>query len=292
MKICLHTFWDITHDFIGGTERFLIELSKELRLLGFQPFIVCTGDNVKTRIQGVDVFGIIPEKYRKSFSEFGEAKLGLLDDIFVRNKTTKDGLQEFADYVSHQLDHFEYDVVHLNSFASSIFFKSTQPVIVTNHENRDESDNLWGYGFFDKIKVLSKLAESSFHKHYALAVPSKYYSKEYSDFFDIEILGINQGVNLSEFERHFSDHQENRYKQYNVLLPSRLEPEQKGHDLAIQACKILADAGITVKMVFSGIRKDNLKSVKVLRAMAKKLDVAENIEFKTFANRVMAESGV
>ena len=40
MKVCLHTNYSITPDYIGGTERFLITLSKELKCLGFEPFIV------------------------------------------------------------------------------------------------------------------------------------------------------------------------------------------------------------------------------------------------------------
>ncbi len=284
MDICLHTFWDITHDFIGGTERFIIELSKELSTLGYRPFIVCSGNNVQTNIQGIPVFGVLPPQYIDSFSFFGEAKLGFLNEHFVHKKSYMEGLKALSNYVQYQVSQFESDVIHLNSFASSMFFSSNKPVIVTNHENELESDNLWGKGFFNELIKISKREDSFFTKHYALAVPSKFYAREYSELFEVPIHGINIGVNLSTFGKiNFINHKSNQDRSLRVLLPSRLDPKQKGHDIALRACRKLVRKGIDVKMIFSGVRRDNQGTVDVLREKAGYLGILENIVIKSFA---------
>ncbi|MCG8466427.1 MAG: glycosyltransferase [Xanthomonadales bacterium] len=284
MDICLHTIWDIQHDFIGGTERFLVELSKELNLLGHNSFIVCTGDNTKKEIQGVPVYGFIPCDYKKSYSKYGEAKLSYLRENFVQGKSYIEGLKSLAKYTQNQVSQIPHDVIHLNSFPSSVFFSSTAPVVVTNHENEAESDSLWGKGFFDELVSLTNSNSSTFRDHFAHVVPSQYYADNYSERFRTNILGINQGVNLSTFRPYKKTSGQYKCEPINLLLPSRVDPHQKGHDIAVRACKILLDQGIDFKLTLTGVRNDNKASVKEVSKMAREIGVADKVVFQSYAD--------
>ncbi len=289
MRICLHTFWDITHDFIGGTERFLVELATELQALGFEPFIVCSGNDTRLTIQGVPVFGVLPDKYLQSFHSLGEAKAAFLKENFVEGKSIESGLHELGAYVQEQVGKFDADVIHLNSFASSLYFESNVPVVVTNHENQQESDRLWGAGFFNRLASMNKESEANLASHAARVVPTRFYAKQYSSLFDADVLGINQGISLTTFNTQIvsnpmMESKSSDTKAIRVLLPSRLDPDQKGHDLAITACKILSDEQFNSEFVFSGIRQDNRHLVSDLRNLCKELGIAEKVSFQRFAD--------
>ena len=282
MDICLHTFWDVNHNFIGGTERFLIELSKELSLLGYNPFIVCSGDNSEKIIQGIPVYGVVPKYYKKSFMKYGEAKVDFLRENFSNGLSYNEGLKKLSRYVEYQISQFKSDIVHLNSFPSASFFSSKSPVIVTNHENEKESNAIWGDKFFENFKSIFYCNSSTLKNHFALAVPSKYYAQEYSSKFGVEIKGINQGVNLSTFRKKASQKSLSKINKLNILLPSRLEPIQKGHDIALEACKIILDKKVDVNMIFTGVRQDNQETIKRLRSHAKNIGILNNITIKSF----------
>ena len=67
IRVCLHTAWSVPADFIGGTERFLIELAKELKILGFEPFVVCSNLQRELDIEGVEVRGRIPVEFQTHY---------------------------------------------------------------------------------------------------------------------------------------------------------------------------------------------------------------------------------
>jgi len=284
MRVCLHTFWDISQNFIGGTERFLIELCKELQLLGVNAFIVCTGDNVKRCIQGVDVHAVIPHNYKESLYQFGEAKASLLRHLFVEGKSAEQGLTRLARYVEQQVNKFDVDIIHLNSFPSSIFFESNTPIIVTNHENEQETDNIWGKDFFKNLPDIASSAGSSFFSHAYRLVPSYYYAERYKNHFNVDIQAANQGVSLSSFKIERSTNRHGNGSRVKILLPSRLEPEQKGHDLALEACKTLLEDGLDPTLTFTGLRQDNEKAVGKLRAHAIHLGINERLTFRNYSD--------
>lgn len=63
MDICLHSYYEISDPYIGGTQTLLIKLAKELKVLGHEPFIVCSSLKTHFVIEGIDVYGVIPEQY-------------------------------------------------------------------------------------------------------------------------------------------------------------------------------------------------------------------------------------
>ncbi len=283
MRICLHTFWSIEQNFIGGTERFIIELCKELNVLGFDAFIVCSGEKSKKIVDGVPVFSALPDWARSDFSEFGEAKAKLFKRLFVEGRTRRQGLVRLARYAEEQLEGFDYDLLHLNSFASAIFTKSTKNIVVTNHENEQETANLWGNGAFKDFSECAKINESTFGNHLALVVPTRHYAKVYSKFFETDVIGIHQGANLLNFPRAPVRPVCDK-KEITLLLPSRIEPYQKGQDLAVRALAEVRSSGLNAKFIFSGVRNDNQHNIEELRSLADQMRIKAHIEFTCFAD--------
>ncbi len=289
MHICIHTFWNINKNFVGGTERFILELSKELINLGHPVHVVCTGETNNQVIDGVNVHSRIPSWARAAYSEYGEAKPDLLRHLFCGRPRSLTDLRTFSKFVLDQVDEFEFDILHVNSIASSLFLDSKAPVVVTNHENEQESDNLWGNNSFDFFKLASKEEDSSFHKHPRIVVPTRYYAERYSKFFEREIIGINQGVNLISFPFKSTRKLAN-FERVKILLPSRIEPYQKGHDTALNALAILVERGVDAELIFSGLRKDNQHWVRSLSDQANELNVRDRLDFVAFDDIATAYS--
>jgi len=281
VRICIHTFWNINKNFVGGTERFILELSKELINLGHSVRVVCTGENNNQVVDGVQVYSRIPDWARAAYSRFGEAKPDLLRQLFCGSPRSLSDLRAFSKFVLDQVDEFEFDILHVNSIASSLFLDSKTPVVVTNHENEQESNNLWGEDSFDFFKLASQEEDSSFHNHSRVVVPTRHYAERYSNFFGRDFIGINQGVNLLSFP--FEPNQKPmESERVSILLPSRLEPYQKGHDTALRALAHLVESGVDAEMVFSGLRKDNQHWIKSLSDQANQLNVRNRLDFVAF----------
>jgi len=283
MRICLHTFWEVTHDFIGGTERFLIELSKELKSLGYAPYILCTGAEARYTVEGVEVVADIPDDYKGALAHFGSAKPAFLKAEFIDGRPWKESLQRLSGLVQHQLDRQNADIFHLNSFAAASFVDLPGPTIVTNHENAQESDHLWGDGFFDFLVRTAAAGETRLHNHAALAVPSRYYASEYATAMGIPVQPVKQGIRLDTFPSMMSRTRRGIPETLRLLLPSRFEPHQKGHDLAVQACGLLASQGIGFELIFSGIRDDHAGNVALFQNLIRREGISDNVRMMRFA---------
>lgn len=108
MRICLHTYYEISDPYIGGTQTLLIKLSKELKVLGHEPFIVCSSLNQHFVIEGIDIHGVIPEQYidllRTKYKGIPSSKF--LKEAIFGNGETQDSLRRLADYSFEQYSKF------------------------------------------------------------------------------------------------------------------------------------------------------------------------------------------
>lgn len=281
MNICLHTIWEIEEGFIGGTERFLIELSKELKNFGANPIIVCTGQKGDTNIDGIHVHRCIDPRYTYSYQKYSGMNLDfILNEIIGQNYTT-DSLQRLADFVLYQISSVKADVYHLNSFASAAKLQPFAPTIVTNHENNLEYDFYWGEGFYNHLASLIKSKKTHLQKYFKLITPSLYYAKQFSKDFSIDIDYVHLGVCLENFPTRIKKISKN-YAKIEVLLPSRFSTYQKGHDIALQAARILKDQDIPTRFTFSGARSDYSKEIEKFWAMATELKIGDIVRVKKY----------
>lgn len=284
MRVCLHTIWDIKHDFIGGTERFLVDLSKELKALGYYPFIVCTGAAERRHVEGIEVLSTIPSEFANTISKYGNnIKTFFREEIFSSRDRNR-SLMALSRFVYGQISQFPADIYHLNSFASAAFIENGRPMLVTNHENEHECDHLWGCGFFEIFKKLVSSGTTNLHRNKTLTVPSPHYAKKYSKELGLEITPVKQGVSLTNFIRprlrDIATASEPRV--LNLLLPSRFEPHQKGHDIAVLACQKLKSEGIDMRIVFTGMRDDYIEAAENFRESLVDLDIADCLTFKRY----------
>ena len=284
MRVCLHTIWDIKHDFIGGTERFLVDLGKELQALGYRPVIACTGLADRTRVEGIEVVSLVPQRYLNKFEIYGgDTKSFLKSEVFSR-KNKFDALNFLSEFVAEQLSNIEADVFHINSFVSASFLNLAKPCVVTNHENDLEYDNIWGQGFFSNFAKLVSSKSTCLHSNKVLIAPSIHYSDRFAREFDVPVTPVKQGISLNNFMIN-SNYTSDRYddsSEITLLLPSRFEPRQKGHDTAALACQILKQEGMNVRMIFTGIREDYLNAVTDFRSDLDRYGIKDRITFKRY----------
>ncbi len=284
MKICLHTIWEISHNYIGGTERFLINFSKELQLLGHDPFIVCTSKTRECIIEGVKVLG----RYSEKLEDYPYFSSKFIKNEIIGETYSEDSLKRLSVYTLSQIEGIEADIFHFNSFISVSYLKGLENLncVITNHENRREYDWYWGEGFFDLFKSLVNTQKTNLHKVNNLFTPSNHYAIEFSKEFNLPVKNIQLGVSLDYFKP--SKKKEGLRLEYDLkdeiilLLPSRFQPHQKGHDIALKACKLLKDNGVNFIIIFTGVKKSSEKYKSVFDDLVFNYGLQKNVKVVTF----------
>lgn len=286
MRICLHTIREVSPGFVGGTERFLIDFAKELKLLGYDTFIACSGLKREIIVEGVPVFQFVPDEYVSIYRKHGVANSAFLRDCIPNEKIDQSGLRALSAYVDAQLANVKADVFHLNSFAMSVFSQATIGAVVSNHENDLEFDRTWGAGATQTYCGAVKSAGSTLANAAHLNTASKHYAALFSSKLNLPVSDVKLGIRLSSFPMiHDAPRPHGPLK---ILLPSRFDPDQKGHDLAIRAAAILKERGVSFQMVFSGVREDYVDRIDHYRALASEYEVLSSLTFKRFENMNIA----
>ena len=82
MRVLLHTQWGLKENFVGGTERFVINLAKGIKKRGDEAFVVCSNLEDLILVEGVQVYGMVPLEYRDKIMEYGYA-----NEHFFKNES-------------------------------------------------------------------------------------------------------------------------------------------------------------------------------------------------------------
>ncbi|MDH6310071.1 glycosyltransferase involved in cell wall biosynthesis [Dysgonomonas sp. PFB1-18] len=289
MKICLHTNWEINQKYIGGTERFLINLSKELEILGHEPFIVCSSKEEETYVEGIKVLGKCGSDYKNIFAKYESFSSNFLRKEIIGENFSEDSLKRLSDFTQGQLDGINADVFHLNSFISASYISSLKNIIVTNHENNKEYDWYWGKGFFNLLKTLVYERKTNLHEIKGLFTPSKYYANFFSSEFNLKVEDTKLGIPLNYFKYEQKESTLKEEYDFNkndivLLLPSRFQPFQKGHDVALEACSILKEKRIPFKIIFTGVKKSSERYRSSFNELVSKYGLEKHIKVITFAD--------
>lgn len=283
MRICLHTIREISRDTVGGTERFLVGLASELRSLGHDAYVLCSGMSPPFAIDGVPIYSAIPERFRRGYLKVGFANSRFVIDYIAQGTTSREALRRLSEYTELQLSTVTYDVAHLNSFASSLFLADPSRLVITNHENELEYDSRWGTGFTRHFEELVRNRETNLHNAGCLTTPSRYYAVLYSEHLGLSVTTIGGGICLSSFDRSAIRQREmrpppaDRAGKMFVLMSSRFDPHQKGHDVALRACSHLKELGIDAEFHFTGMRDDYRGRLADFRDSANALGVSERV---------------
>ena len=281
-KIALHTLWSLKTDFIGGTERFLVEFSKELTALGHEPYIVCSNLQPEMRIEGIRVIGRVPDDLKPLYVECGTNIAEFVRRGIFDKPAGSDAFRKISEYVHRQLSGLEADIVHLNAFSAAMHVDLECPKVVTNHENDLELDYFWHPGAFEEMAGIVRESETRLGHRSALFAPSLHYALEYSQRLGLNVKPIALGVCLDNF--HVDHAQTKKQSHKTVLMPSRFYPKQKGQDVALEACRILKkESERDFLFVFSGVRDYYTPHVQAFLEKARELEVANCVRIKKYA---------
>lgn len=298
MDICLHTNLQLTEKYIGGTERFLLSFAKELNNLGFNSFIVCSSFIKKSTIEGVVIYGTVPEEYHNKAKKYKTLSSDFINNEIFKGRSVEDALIELSHYTEKQLNNFDADIFHLNSFISAAYLDpSKRKYIIYNHENDKELDSRYGNNFFNQFSNLVRRQNSQLHKQ-RLFVPSQYYSSFFEKSFNCKIQTIKLGVNLIDFsyikkENYLKENlMGEQLDSYLFLLPSRFKIEQKGHDIALKAMTIVRDRGIKFKLLITGVKPNELDKVQEFNSYAKELKIHQHIVISSYTDMNIAYQNV
>lgn len=297
MKILLHVPWGIKKDFIGGTERFVINLAKGLNEKGHEAFVVCSNLEEEIFIEGVTVKGFIPEKFRKSVERYGYVNENFIKNEILGGHVSSDSLKIFSEYVGEQVGKYDYDVLHLNGFFYSLYLNENIAIpaltVITNHETKNELINYWGHDVYEVFK--DALSKSNFLLNVkSLIVPSKYYANEYSNLLGKRVISIPIGITHKQLEyspirKEMIATRTKQKKQLIILMPSRFDMHQKGHDIALKGLSILKHKGVNFSAIFSGFDKETYsKNYEQFFSLAMKGNLLENIVLKKFRKMTTA----
>jgi len=298
MKILIHSAWGIQPDFVGGTERFILDLAKGFQKKGAEVFIVCSNLQEEIEIEGVRVIGIIPKKYKRLIIKYGYANEKFFKQEIICEPFSIDSIKRFSQYVSQQLESFDVDVVILNSFLYSAFLNNSLPLnkmIVINHESPKELLNYWGNNAFEILVKTIKLKSSTLRKIKILAVPSKYYARLFSRTFNLQVIPIPLGINTEKFSKYTLDKKlRTKYcSKYEtlILLPARFDIKQKGHDIALRALSVVKKKNYRFKVIFTGYDQEAYsQNKKILDKLLKKYDLKNEVILTKFKNILEAFS--
>jgi glycosyltransferase involved in cell wall biosynthesis len=287
MQICLHTPWRVHPEQIGGTERFLLDLAKELRCLGFMPFILCSSTSPSVNFEGIDIVGCIPQKHYSKYQTIRVENNPLNQStIPTRSMSTAD-IPWLKHYCEQQLQSVDADIIHMTSFVSSLFIEDSRPLFVFNFENPEETNAYLGSGSFDFIAETVRAKSSMLHKHNALFTASNYYAELYSYLMGIEINSLNIGTSISYFARPQSrvDHQtKDKLTPLKILMPSRFNIQQKGQDVALKAAQELKSRNSHFLMTFSGLNPVYSDVARDFLKAADRLGLTDCISVKRFSD--------
>ncbi|MBI4980310.1 glycosyltransferase family 4 protein [Candidatus Woesearchaeota archaeon] len=298
MKVLLHLSWGLPPNFVGGTERFVLNLAKGIKRRGCEAFVVCSNLEDKITIEGIDVYGVVPKEYTNKIKKYGYANEFFFRNEIIGSRLNHLSIAKFSDYVSKQIINFDFDIVHLNAFSYSSLLPLTFPfqkAVVTNHENPQELDNYWGNSFFNLLRDVVVAPSSTLRNIKERVVPSKHYANLFSESFGISVAAIPLGIDTLVFPGY--QRNEILRRQYAspdeivILQPSRFEIKQKGHDITLGALSILKRKGVKVKIIFSGYDNDTYhRSLSELRSLVSKSDLEGNVILTRFNSMLDAYS--
>jgi len=269
---------------IGGTERFLVELAKELRAIGHDAFVLCSGMRKPFDLEGITIHSTIPSEYHAQYAKHKFANSAYIVNAVLNNSISEHSFRTLSSYTDKQLSTVSYNVAHLNSFASSLFVNQINRHVVMNHENDLEYDSTFGDGFTRRMIEWVKERKTKLHNAGCLITPSQYYADYFAKHFNVQVIKVGGGISLTTFNRSpiRSRRKEDTNSQIKVLLPSRFAPYQKGHDLALLACRFLTDSGFDTHFQFSGVRDDYRPRLENFYKRARELLIADRISLTRF----------
>lgn len=254
MKILHVSLWPIDEKSIGGTEKYVIELSSSLQEHSIENEVLMLSGK-KTIINKVPYLPLNLNSINK------------LDEYSIKSAFFSDfnigSLKKFSNIIDGCFDFSKYDLIHFNSLLF-YFCAFNKTRVFTIHTNPIEFDQNWGKNSFDKM---AKIIKNKDHPNTTFIAPSEHYARKYRERFGKKIMVIPHSLSKS-FLVDKRVNKKRRGKWLNIFVPSRLEIKQKGQDLLLESLGLIKRDIPKFCVIFSGVDDQYKPNVKILQTMA------------------------
>ncbi len=266
MRIAIFSPWAVSVRSVGGTERFVVDLSTELQKLGHEVVVyMLTGENNlirDIRFISLDLLGkgAIADEY--SIERF----VGKLDEV--------NSFDNFAAEIERRVDVSEFDVVHLNSILFARCFCHMRRHF-TLHANADECELAWGKKAYDSI--IRVMSSEILRTQTDASAPSQFYAQEFSSLFHAPIRCIPHAIDANRMKygvdkEVFCTRNKLSAQKTTITLPSRLELAQKQPDIVLRAARLLPVHILkNMQLLFCGVDKQYIGVENELKALSSKI---------------------
>ena len=272
MKIAIVNTWAISKKAVGGTERFVMDLAKAFADNGNEVDVYMFSGNTHKE-DGVNYINI------NLFNMSGEADEYIVQESFG-NFETDESYTNLAKKLESKINMKEYDFIHLNSLLFLEAWKDKKRIF-TIHTNPYEYVLAWGKKSFEKvINIMEKYKNDNKTKFVA---PSRFYANEYNKLTKCTINYIPHAIDKTRLKTDKSNNE--ICKQYNIdknkikiIVPQRLEPNQKQPQLLLDACCLMKDDEKSkIEIIYTGLDKQYEKFVDSLKKQASENSISIKI---------------
>ena len=278
MQIAILNPWFIDEKSIGGTERFVKDLSKGLASLGHH----------------VDVYMLSGRSY--TFENINFISLNffgnniIADEYLLKNKfgqlNNEQIYDDIAKNIDNMIDFSHYDFVQINSHLFLKCCRNKKRIYVI-HSNLNE---FLVSNSKEDFEVMIDVMKKEIKFDIKFVVVSNAYLKFWKNKLKSNVYSIPHAINI---KRLFCEKSKKVYLlEYNlssnkikILLPSRLEPIQKKPMTVLKACKKLPLTNRNkYQIIFTGLDSQYTKYIEKLQIYAKKNNIdAKFISFNNIA---------
>ena len=281
MKIAIVNTWAISKKAVGGTERFVMDLAKTFANSGNEVDVYMfsgkTHKEDEVNYININIFNMV-----------GEADEYIVQEAFGNFETDKSYLK-LAEKLEQKIDMKRYDFIQLNSLLFLEAWKDKKRVF-TIHTNPFEYTLAWGEKSFKKVIDIMKKYKNDDNTKFV--TPSKFYANEYKKLTGCKINFIPHAIDKSRLKTDKSEYE--ICKQYNInkdkikiIVPQRLEPNQKQPQLLLDACSLMNNEGKSkIEIIYTGLDKQYEKFVDTLKEKANE----NNINIKIIRFDYMSEA--
>lgn len=275
MKVAIINPWFISEKSVGGTERFVQDLSGSLSKLGHSVdvYMLSGKSYSKNNVNyiSIDLFGsgIIADEYMIT------KRFGKLDNI--------ENYKKIAIELEKKINCDNYDFIQLNSH---IFLKCWEKHkrIFTLHSNYEEFIILNSDDEFNTMISIMKEEVNNYLTYFV--TPSSYYYKYWTDLLLKNVIFIPHALDIERLkcnkttERIMEKYQLDNNK-IKILLPSRLEMIQKRPQLILEALSYLDESERDkYQVIFTGFDVQYNKNIEILKNIAEENGI--NTKFVKF----------
>ena len=240
-KIGIASIWPLDETSFAGTEIFVYRLGKSLIEAGYS--VECISPATTNNYKGISHIPLT-------------ISISNVNEKSIKKQFTKEGvagtIQLFSDSLTESIRRAgNYDFIILNSPLFSRY-KGLPPCMMILHDNPNELINYFGNKNSELVLDILKEAID-----YPVVTPSNHYKEYYSNILNVKVDHIPHALEPTFISGDIVE-RVNKYKcnnqEISILIPSRLEPNQKGQDMAISAISKLSESTkSTIHLKLSGL---------------------------------------